>query len=111
MFTTFGIGALVGVVTAYATQLFDTIKTRAQGVEGAGIGEACQTVIREYGIRGFWKGSSMRLGRLLLSGSILFSVMKRWLLFCLRGQIARSQKNRESCVHSALYGLDNTGLL
>ncbi|KAJ5931974.1 hypothetical protein N7516_006463 [Penicillium verrucosum] len=52
VFTTFGIGALVGVVTAYATQLFDTIKTPAQGVEGAGIGEACQSVIREYGIRG-----------------------------------------------------------
>ncbi|KAJ9489462.1 hypothetical protein VN97_g3826 [Penicillium thymicola] len=73
VFTTFGIGALAGVVTVYATQPFDTI-TRAQGVQGAGIGEACQSVIHECGIRGVWKGSSMRLGRLLLSGGFLFSV-------------------------------------
>ncbi|KAJ5757434.1 Mitochondrial carrier protein [Penicillium nucicola] len=72
--TTFGIGAVAGVVTVYATQPFDTIKTRAQGVQGVGIAQACQSVIRDYGIRGFWKGSSMRLGRLLLSGGIVFSV-------------------------------------
>lgn len=74
VFTTFGIGALAGIVTVYATQPFDTIKTRAQGVEGAGIVEASRSVIRDYGLRGFWKGSSMRLGRLLLSGGIVFSV-------------------------------------
>ncbi|KAJ5553233.1 Mitochondrial carrier protein [Penicillium frequentans] len=74
MFTTFGIGAVAGVVTVYATQPFDTIKTRAQGVQGAGIMEASRSVIKDYGIRGFWKGSSMRLGRLLLSGGIVFSV-------------------------------------
>jgi solute carrier family 25 citrate transporter 1 len=74
VFTTFGIGAVAGVVTVYATQPFDTIKTRAQGVKGAGIAEASRSVIRDYGIRGFWKGSSMRLGRLLLSGGIVFSV-------------------------------------
>ncbi|KAJ6124322.1 Mitochondrial carrier protein [Penicillium samsonianum] len=74
VFTTFGIGAFAGVVTVYATQPFDTIKTRAQGVQGAGIVEASRSVIRDYGIRGFWKGSSMRLGRLLLSGGIVFSV-------------------------------------
>ncbi|KAJ5939300.1 hypothetical protein N7466_002434 [Penicillium verhagenii] len=74
IFTTFGIGAVAGVVTVYATQPFDTIKTRAQGVQGAGIMEASRSVIKDYGIRGFWKGSSMRLGRLLLSGGIVFSV-------------------------------------
>jgi solute carrier family 25 citrate transporter 1 len=74
VFTTFGTGAIAGVVTVYATQPFDTIKTRAQGVEGATITEASRSVIRDYGIRGFWKGSSMRLGRLLLSGGIVFSV-------------------------------------
>ncbi|KAJ5677232.1 uncharacterized protein N7477_002865 [Penicillium maclennaniae] len=74
VFTTFGIGAVAGVVTVYATQPFDTIKTRAQGVQGAGIVEASRSVIRDYGVRGFWKGSSMRLGRLLLSGGIVFSI-------------------------------------
>ncbi|KAJ5753018.1 Mitochondrial carrier protein [Penicillium odoratum] len=72
--TTFGIGAVAGVITVYATQPFDTIKTRAQGVKGAGIMEASRSVMRDYGVRGFWKGSSMRLGRLLLSGGIVFSV-------------------------------------
>lgn len=74
VFTNFGVGALAGVVTVYATQPFDTVKTRAQGVQGAGIAEAVRSVVRDYGIRGFWKGSSMRLGRLLLSGGIVFSV-------------------------------------
>ncbi|KAJ5815104.1 Mitochondrial carrier protein [Penicillium riverlandense] len=74
VFTTFGVGAIAGVVTVYATQPFDTIKTRAQSVHGAGMGEAIRSVIRDYGVRGFWKGSSMRLGRLLLSGGIVFSV-------------------------------------
>lgn len=74
VFTTFGIGAVAGVVTVYATQPFDTIKTRAQGVQGAGIVEASRSVIRDYGVRGFWKGSSVRLGRLLLSGGIVFSI-------------------------------------
>lgn len=72
--TNFGIGALAGVVTVYATQPFDTIKTRAQGVHGVGLLEAIRSVALEHGVRGFWKGSSMRLGRLLLSGGIVFSV-------------------------------------
>lgn len=37
VFTTFAMGALAGVVTVYATQPFDTVKTRAQGVKGAGL--------------------------------------------------------------------------
>ena len=75
--TTFGTGALAGLVTVYATQPFDTIKTRAQGVKGVGIIEAARSVIQDHGIRGFWKGSSMRLGRLLLSGGIVFSVYEQ----------------------------------
>ena len=74
---TFGIGAIAGLVTVYATQPFDTVKTRAQGVRGLGIAEASRSIIRDYGIRGFWKGSSMRLGRLLLSGGIVFSVYEQ----------------------------------
>ncbi|KAJ5690311.1 hypothetical protein N7462_004703 [Penicillium macrosclerotiorum] len=77
IFTSFGMGALAGVVTVYATQPFDTLKTRAQSVQGAGLMEAAQSVMHEYGVRGFWKGSSMRLGRLLLSGGIVFSVYEQ----------------------------------
>ena len=74
---TFGTGAMAGVVTVYATQPFDTVKTRAQGARGVGIGEATRSVVQDYGIGGFWKGSSMRLGRLLLSGGIVFSVYEQ----------------------------------
>ena len=74
---TFGTGAMAGVVTVYATQPFDTVKTRAQGARGVGIGEATRSVVQDYGISGFWKGSSMRLGRLLLSGGIVFSVYEQ----------------------------------
>ncbi|KAJ5988470.1 hypothetical protein N7481_003680 [Penicillium waksmanii] len=72
--TNFSVGALAGVITVYATQPFDTIKTRAQGVQGASIDQAVRSVLRDYGVRGFWKGSTMRLGRLVLSGGIVFSV-------------------------------------
>ncbi|OKO98829.1 hypothetical protein PENSUB_8746 [Penicillium subrubescens] len=77
VFTSFGTGALAGIVTVYATQPFDTIKTRAQSVQGAGIVEAVKSVMQDYGIKGFWKGSSMRLGRLFLSGGIVFSVYEQ----------------------------------
>ncbi|KAM6504684.1 CtIP- endonuclease [Fusarium solani] len=70
---TFGIGATAGVITVYATQPFDTIKTRAQGAKGATTVEAFRQVLRDGGIRGFWSGSSMRLGRLILSGGIVFT--------------------------------------
>ncbi|KAJ5583851.1 hypothetical protein N7450_006515 [Penicillium hetheringtonii] len=75
--SSFGMGALAGLVTVYATQPFDTLKTRAQSVSGAGLVEASRSVMREYGVLGFWKGSSMRLGRLLLSGGIVFSVYEQ----------------------------------
>lgn len=75
--TTFGIGSLAGIITVYATQPFDTIKTRVQGTERASIKDAVCGVYRELGARGFWKGSTMRLGRLVLSGGIVFSVYEQ----------------------------------
>lgn len=50
--TSFGRGALAGIVTVYATQPFDTIRTRAQSVQGAGIIEAVKSVMRDYGVQG-----------------------------------------------------------
>ncbi|UPL02861.1 hypothetical protein LCI18_013795 [Fusarium solani-melongenae] len=70
---TFGIGATAGVITVYATQPLDTIKTRTQGAKGATTVEAFRQVLRDGGTRGFWSGSSMRLGRLILSGGIVFT--------------------------------------
>ncbi|KAL6868744.1 CtIP- endonuclease [Amphichorda felina] len=71
---TFGMGAMAGVVTVYASQPFDTIKTRTQGAKGATTLEAVRDVMKDGGVRAFWSGSSMRLGRLILSGGIVFTV-------------------------------------
>lgn len=74
---TFGSGAVAGVVTVYATQPFDTIKTRSQSARGAGTVEAFRMVLSERGVRGLWSGSTMRLGRLVLSGGIVFTVYEK----------------------------------
>ena len=75
--TTFAIGALAGTITVYATQPFDTVKTRAQSACGASTGEAFRSVLMQAGIRGFWSGSTMRLGRLVFSGGIVFTVYEK----------------------------------
>ncbi|THC94186.1 hypothetical protein EYZ11_006327 [Aspergillus tanneri] len=74
---TFGTGTVAGIVTVYATQPFDTLKTRAQSAHGAGLGEAAKSVIADHGIGGYWKGSSMRLGRLAFSGGIVFTIYEK----------------------------------
>ena len=74
---TFASGAVAGVVTVYATQPFDSIKTVAQSVNGATTSGAFRQILKERGICGFWSGSTMRLGRLMLSGGIVFSVYEQ----------------------------------
>ncbi|RFU26053.1 hypothetical protein B7463_g10284, partial [Scytalidium lignicola] len=77
--TAFLMGATAGTITVYATQPFDTIKTRAQSTGGERLGQAVVELFREEGIRTFWKGSTMQLGRLMLSGGIVFSVRRKYL--------------------------------
>lgn len=77
--STFAIGGTAGIITVYATQPLDTIKTRAQSAAGANPAQAFSSVLRDSGITGFWKGSSMRLGRLVLSGGIIFTVYEQTL--------------------------------
>ena len=74
---TFVTGALAGTITVYATQPFDTVKTRAQSAAGASTGEAFHSVWTQAGLRGFWSGSTMRLGRLVFSGGIVFTVYEK----------------------------------
>lgn len=66
-------GMLAGIITTYATQPVDTVKTRAQSSVGMGTMEALRSVYDDYGIRGFWRGTTMRLGRTILAGGILFT--------------------------------------
>ncbi|RMX84111.1 hypothetical protein D0869_04809 [Hortaea werneckii] len=73
----FAIGAIAGTGTVYATQPFDTIKTRTQAAKGESFVRAIAGVVQTDGIRGFWRGSTMRLGRLVLSGGIVFSVYEK----------------------------------
>ena len=75
--TAFLMGATAGTITVYATQPFDTIKTRAQSAGGARVDRVVVELFREEGVRSFWKGSTMRLGRLVLSGGIVFSVYEK----------------------------------
>lgn len=75
--TTFTMGAMAGTITVYATQPFDVIKTRSQGVQGVSFNTAVSSIYVDYGLKGFWKGSTMRLGRLILSGGIVFSVYEQ----------------------------------
>ena len=74
---TFVIGALAGTITVYATQPLDTIKTRAQSAHGASTSEAFRSIWLQSGVRGFWSGSTMRLGRLVFSGGIVFTVYEK----------------------------------
>jgi solute carrier family 25 citrate transporter 1 len=74
---TFATGAVAGTITVYATQPFDTMKTRSQAAIGAKTTDALKSILSENGIKGLWKGSTMRLGRLILSGGIVFSVYEQ----------------------------------
>ncbi|KAF2187675.1 tricarboxylate transport protein-like protein [Zopfia rhizophila CBS 207.26] len=71
--TNFANGSVAGVVTTLCTQPFDVIKTRSQSSHGARTVKAIKSVLIDYGIRGFWKGTTMRLGRTVFSGGILFT--------------------------------------
>ena len=71
---TFGMGAVAGIITVYATQPFDTIKTKTQTASGASTTQAVREIWRQKGVKGFWSGSTMRLGRLVFSGGIVFTV-------------------------------------
>ena len=75
--TNFANGAVAGTITTYATQPFDTLKTRSQSASGASTMEAFRSVLADGGIRGFWRGTTMRLGRTVFSGGILFTVYEQ----------------------------------
>ncbi|TDZ18164.1 Tricarboxylate transport protein [Colletotrichum sidae] len=69
----FANGALAGTVTTLATQPFDTVKTKAQQARAVGTMESVRAILAEDGVRGFWRGTVMRLGRTVMAGGILFT--------------------------------------
>jgi solute carrier family 25 (mitochondrial citrate transporter), member 1 len=81
MLGTFGIGGIAGIITVYATQPLDTIKTRMQSIEAKqvyGNSFRCASMIfKQEGILTFWSGAVPRLGRLILSGGIVFAMYEK----------------------------------
>jgi solute carrier family 25 citrate transporter 1 len=75
--TNFGNGMVAGTLTTYATQPFDTIKTRSQSARGASAADAFRSILADEGVRGFWRGTVMRLGRTILAGGVLFTVYEQ----------------------------------
>lgn len=75
--TNFANGMVAGIVTTYATMPFDTIKTRSQSASGERTRDAIKGIWTDGGFRGFWRGTTMRLGRTVFSGGILFTVYER----------------------------------
>jgi solute carrier family 25 (mitochondrial citrate transporter), member 1 len=78
---TFAMGGLAGLVTVYATQPLDTIKTRMQSIEARslyGNSLRCASLIfKQEGILTFWSGALPRLARLVLSGGIVFTMYEK----------------------------------
>ncbi len=75
--TNFANGAMAGIVTTYATQPFDTIKTRAQSAAGTSTVGAFRSLLADEGVKGFWRGTTMGLGRIIFSCGILFIVYEQ----------------------------------
>ncbi|KAK4946541.1 hypothetical protein LTR10_014393 [Elasticomyces elasticus] len=79
--TTFGVGALAGVVTVYATMPLDTVKTRMQSIEAKQIYKnsfsCAASIFKNEGVLTFWSGALPRLGRLTLSGGIVFTMYEK----------------------------------
>ncbi|KAH8928265.1 tricarboxylate transport protein-like protein [Atractiella rhizophila] len=69
----FANGACAGVITTLATQPFDTIKTRSQAAKRTTMMEAIRDIWADGGIKSFWRGTVMRLGRTVFAGGILFT--------------------------------------
>jgi solute carrier family 25 citrate transporter 1 len=76
--STFGIGGMAGIITVYATMPLDTVKTRMQSIEARSQYKnsfhCAARIFREEGILVFWSGAVPRLGRLILSGGIVFTM-------------------------------------
>ena len=74
-------GSTAGVITVYATMPLDVLKTRMQSLDAKKLYKNsfdCFTqIIRQDGIFALWKGTTPRLGRLIFSGGIVFTVYEK----------------------------------
>lgn len=81
---TFLLGAFAGVVTVYTTMPIDTVKTRMQALGADKVYSSTfncfAKIFKEEGLMTFWKGATPRLGRLILSGGIVFTIYEKMLV-------------------------------
>lgn len=79
--STFGIGAVAGIVTVYVTQPLDSVKTRMQSIEAKkeyrNSVHCAMRIVREEGVRTLWSGAVPRLARLMMSGGIVFTMYEK----------------------------------
>ncbi|KAF2723409.1 mitochondrial carrier [Polychaeton citri CBS 116435] len=79
--STFAIGGAAGVVTVYATQPIDTVKTRMQSLDSKGQYrnsiDCGLKILRNEGVFKLWSGALPRLGRLIFSGGIVFTMYEK----------------------------------
>ncbi|TKA24209.1 hypothetical protein B0A50_05973 [Salinomyces thailandicus] len=78
---TFGIGGMAGIITVYATQPIDTVKTRMQSLDAKGHYkhsiDCGVKIVRDEGFLKLWSGAVPRLGRLIFSGGIVFAMYEK----------------------------------
>ena len=78
---TFAIGGMAGTITVYATQPIDTVKTRMQAIDSKGMYrnslDCGIKIFREEGVLKLWSGALPRLGRLMFSGGIVFTMYEK----------------------------------
>lgn len=74
-------GSIAGIITVYTTMPLDVLKTRMQSLDAKKLYRNsfhCLTkIVREDGIFALWKGTTPRLGRLIFSGGIVFTVYEK----------------------------------
>jgi solute carrier family 25 citrate transporter 1 len=79
--STFGIGGVAGIITVYATQPIDTVKTRMQSIDAKGQYrssiDCAVKIFRNEGFLQLWSGAVPRLGRLVFSGGIVFAMYEK----------------------------------
>lgn len=95
---TFGMGAIAGIVTVYCTMPFDVVKTRMQSSASSqytGTINCATTMLRDEGVRRFWKGTTPRLTRLVLSGGIVFTVYENTLALLGKGEEVAKEVKEE----------------
>ncbi|KAI5817063.1 mitochondrial carrier domain-containing protein [Pyronema omphalodes] len=82
---TFGIGALAGLITVYATQPLDSVKTRMQSIEAKTMYRntlhCAVKLFKEEGVLVFWSGATPRLARLMVSGGLVFTFYEKAIEF------------------------------